>query len=166
MLRSYLPLIVANILLLTSCSTPKTSFTPSDSPSTAQLISNTKIIDTFTTDELFAEGGGGCGMSLWKANNNMPMSFLLFNGLEPNSMMMKIRGKMTKFERTEAEGFDFHGQKTFQTFTNQEQKITVKVAVIRGEKGETESVAIASGVILIVTEKDLQEMAVKGDAGC
>ena len=81
-------------------------------------------------------------------------------------MMMKIRGKMTKFERTEAEGFDFYGQKTFQTFTNQEQKITVKVAVIRGEKGETESVAIPSGVILIVTEKDLQEMAVKGDAGC
>ena len=96
--RCSFPLILANFFFLASCSSLKVNFTPPEASPTTQLISKDKFIDTFTTDELFASGGGGCGMSLWSANNDMPTSFLFFNGLEPNSMMMKIRGKMTKFD--------------------------------------------------------------------
>ena len=74
-------------------------------------------VGTFTTDDLFEAGGGGCGMTLWESDTNAPQTgFLLFHGIEDAAAFMVFDDKMTTLSRTVAKGKDFYGQKTEQTF--------------------------------------------------
>ncbi len=123
-------------------------------------------VDTFTIDELMAVNSGGCGMSLQAKSAKGTRNFLFFNGISPNSMVMKINGKMTRFSLVEAMGNEFYGQKNFQTFISEDKKIEVRVAVIQGKIGKIESIDISTGVMLIKTTDSFQELEVTGDAGC
>ena len=124
-------------------------------------------VGTFSSDELFNAGGGGCGMSLWKSDSNaLQKEFLFFHGIEDAKAFMVFDNKMTNLSRTTAEGKDFYGQKTTQTFVTDDKKITVEVKVNLGEKGEIESVNIPSGTITVSTQGKLKTFPVKGDAGC
>ncbi|CAN1208812.1 hypothetical protein TUMEXPCC7403_01225 [Tumidithrix helvetica PCC 7403] len=133
-------------------------------------------IGEFTLDQLFASGGGGCGMTLWKPNltprNSDRRNYIFFNGLNQDNnskrpMLMMLDGQIAKFRRIKARGSDFYGQKTFQTFQSLDGKIIVEVEVTLGKLGEIESVAIDKGVIRV---KKIGEPAivipVVGDAGC
>jgi hypothetical protein len=123
-------------------------------------------VDTFTIDELFAANSGGCGMSLQKKSAKGTRNFVFFNGISPNSMVMKINGKMTKFKLVESTGNDFYGQKNFQTFISEDQAVEVRVAVVQGSAGEIESLGIDTGVMLIKVDGSFQQLEVVGDAGC
>lgn len=124
-------------------------------------------VGTFTTDELFDAGGGGCGMSLWKAKTNFQQAgFLFFHGLEDSPAFMVFDGKMTNLSKTAFKGENFYGQHTEQVFMTEDNKISVEVNVILGAEGEIESVSIPSGTITVTTEDKTQEFSVVGDAGC
>jgi hypothetical protein len=123
-------------------------------------------VEGFTMDELFDSGGGGCGMSLWKAGSNPREATLFFNGIEANSTLMKINGEFVKFKRTDATGEDFYRQKTSQTFVSENGETEVKVDVKLGEKGEIESVGISQGTLQIEQAGETVEIPVVGDAGC
>ncbi|MBD2775863.1 hypothetical protein [Iningainema tapete] len=110
--------------------------------------------------------GSGCGMTLWRQNRAEKNKLVFFNGLEKNSMEMKINGKITKFSRIKASGKEFYGQRTLQTFSNQDGKIMVDVAVKLGAKGEIESVAIKEGTIRVKQNGQEVKVPVIGDAGC
>ncbi|MBW4563667.1 MAG: hypothetical protein KME32_21495 [Mojavia pulchra JT2-VF2] len=116
--------------------------------------------------ELEQISGRGCGMTLWKPNSANKNRFILFNGLNDNSMEMMINGKITKFNRVKANGKAFYGQKTFQTFRSQDGKITVDVAVKLGAKGEIETVAIKEGTVHVKQNQQKVKIPVVGDAGC
>lgn len=136
-------------------------------PVQVQTIASTfRGVDTFTSDELVAANSGGCGMSLQAKSAKGTQDYLFFNGISPDSMLMKINGKMTRFSIVAAEGNDFYGQKNFQTFISEDKKIEVRVAVTQGKVGEIESIDINTGVILVKTEDSFQELAVIGGAGC
>ncbi|MGF1514570.1 MAG: hypothetical protein ACFB5Z_12880 [Elainellaceae cyanobacterium] len=61
-------------------------------------------IDSFTTDELFAAGSGGCGMSLWKADTApRDEGFIFFSGME-GSAMMRLNGDLVTLERDQTTG--------------------------------------------------------------
>ncbi|PZV14717.1 MAG: hypothetical protein DCF20_12085 [Pseudanabaena sp.] len=140
---------------------------PANQPVKKQAISSAFAdINTFTIDELFAAKGGGCGMTLQAKATKGTQNFLFFNGISPNSMLMKINSKMTRFSLVEAVGNDFYGQKSFQTFVSEDKKIEVRVAVVQGKRGEIESLGISTGVMLVKTGDSFQELAVIGDAGC
>ncbi|TYQ24094.1 hypothetical protein PseudUWO311_20130 [Pseudanabaena sp. UWO311] len=130
------------------------------------IASNFRRVDSFTIDELFAAHSGGCGMSLQKKSAKGTRNFVFFNGIAPNSMLMKINGKMTKFRLVEATGNDFYGQKNFQTFVSEDQAMEVRVAVVQGAAGEIESLDIDTGVMLIKVNGSFQQLEVFGDAGC
>lgn len=124
-------------------------------------------VGTFSTDELFAAGGGGCGMSLWQAETNPQQSgFLFFGGLKDSPAFIVFDGKMTELSKIAAEGEKFYGQQTSQIFATKDNAIAVKVTVNLGEKGESESVSIRSGTIAITVGDKTQELSVVGDAGC
>lgn len=124
-------------------------------------------VGTFTTDELFEAGGGGCGMTLWKPETNpQKEGSLFFHGLEDAMSFMVFDSKMTKLNRTNSRGENFYGQQTEQTFITEDQKITVQVKITPGAEGEIESVNIPSGTITVITEGKTQELPVVGDAGC
>ena len=132
-----------------------------------QLITSAFIdVNTFNLDELFDSKGGGCGMTLQAKNEKRTQKFLFFNGISPNSMLMKINSKMTRFSLVEAVGNDFYGQKNFQTFVSEDKKIEVRVAVVQGESGEIESLGISTGVMLVKIGDSFRELVVIGDAGC
>ena len=139
---------------------------PADAPA---LQSNLEI-GQFTLQEIYDIGAAGCGMTLWNAaDNSQPpgeRSFLLINGLEENSMLMKIDGSVVRFQRTDFEGEAFYGQYLSQTFENSEQGIQVSADVVLGEQGEIESVSISEGMLRIEMNGAEQEFAVVGDAGC
>ncbi|EAW38319.1 hypothetical protein [Lyngbya sp. PCC 8106] len=148
---------------------------PSQTPETETNSSNIKPVtevatvpqvEGFTMDELFDNGGGGCGMSLWKSGSNPPETILFFNGTEANSTLMKINGEFVKFQRTEATGEDFYGQKNSQMFISEDGEIEVTVDVELGEKGEIESVGIPQGTLQIEQAGETVEIPVVGDAGC
>ncbi|NEQ43414.1 MAG: SH3 domain-containing protein [Leptolyngbya sp. SIOISBB] len=122
-------------------------------------------IDAFTTDELFAMGGGGCGMTLWSVDN--VGDFIFFNGLPGDSMWMKLDGTMTAFRRTAASGPEFYGQMANQTFVNSDADIEVNVTAKVGSEEGYESVNIEQGkLILEDASGGTLEMTVEGDAGC
>ena len=124
-------------------------------------------VGTFTTDELFDAGGGGCGMTLWESGTNVQQKgFLFFHGLEDAEAFMVFNHKITNLSRTFAEGEDFYGQKTEQTFVSRDRAVTVRVNVKLGTEGEIESVNIPSGAISITTQGKTKEFSVVGDAGC
>ena len=100
-------------------------------------------VGTFTTDELFDAGGGGCGMTLWKSDIEATQNeFLFFHGIEDAKAFIIFDNKITNLSRTVTEGQDFYGQKTAQTFATDDKKITVDVEVNLGKKGKIESVSI------------------------
>ncbi|PZO43292.1 MAG: hypothetical protein DCF19_04910 [Pseudanabaena frigida] len=159
----------ANTLPLTQV-TPtatKNKSIPDNQPVKKQLGNSTFTdINTFTIDELFAAKGGGCGMTLQAKAAKGTKNFLFFNGISPNSMLIKINNKMTRFSLVEAVGNDFYGQKNFQIFVSEDKKIEVRIAVVQGQRGEIESLGISTGVMLVKTGDSFQELAVIGDAGC
>jgi hypothetical protein len=146
----------------------QTSQTESNSSNITPVteVATVPQVEGFTMDELFDIGGGGCGMSLSKAGNNPPEGTLFFNGMDENSTLMKINGEWVKFQRTEATGEDFYGQKNSQTFVSEDGEIEVKVDVELGEKGEIESVEIPQGTLQIEQAGETVEIPVVGDAGC
>ncbi len=129
-------------------------------------IATVPKVESFTMDELFDSGGGGCGMSLWKPGSNPYEATVFFNGIADNSTLMKINGEWVKFNQTEATGEVFYGQKTSQTFVSEDGETQVKVDVELGEKGEIESVEIPLGTLQIEQAGQTLEIAVIGDAGC
>ncbi len=125
---------------------------------------------TFTVDELFAQGGGGCGMSLWQqSDGSLPEGVLFFNGLaQPPGdgfTLMKINGEFVRFQRTAAAGKEFYGQQTAQTFVGQEDDIQLQVDTTLGQPGEIESVAV-EGTLQLQQNGDTLTIPVQGDAGC
>ena len=124
-------------------------------------------VDTFTYDELFDAGGGGCGMSLWSITATLQQTgFLFFHGLDDAKALMVFDGKMTNLIKTSSQGEDFYGQHTEQVFMTEDGKISVKVNVRLGTEGEIESINIPSGIIAITAEDRTQEFPIVGDAGC
>ncbi len=124
-------------------------------------------VGTFTTDKLFAAGGGGCGMTLWSAATNVPQEgFLFFHGIEDASAFMVFDKKMTTLSRKVAKGKDFYGQKTEQTFVTEDRAISVQVNVNLDTERGIESVNISSGTIIVTTQDKTKGFSVIGDAGC
>ncbi|ELS02472.1 hypothetical protein Xen7305DRAFT_00021860 [Xenococcus sp. PCC 7305] len=124
-------------------------------------------VGTFTSDELFDAGGGGCGMTLWESKTDVQQAgFLFFHGIEDGAAFMVFDENLTTLSRTTAEGQEFYGQKTEQTFVTDDQAITVQVKVNLGAEGEIESVGIPNGLITVTTQGKTKEFFVMGDAGC
>lgn len=122
-------------------------------------------IDSFTTDEIFAVGSGGCGMTLWPVSNSD--EYILFNGLPDTGMWMKLDGTMTQFRRTAASGPKFYGQSASQTFVSQDGAIAVEVTASVGAEAGYESVNIQQGrLVLEGPSGGTTEIMVAGDAGC
>jgi len=106
---------------------------------------------TYSADELFAAGGGGCGMTLLSSGADFRTDgMLFFNGLESakGSAFMKLNGGLRRLVRTAASGEVFYGQQTNQSFETESfetesdamtppplPEITVDVAVTLGEPG-------------------------------
>lgn len=160
-----LPLILLSTLL--GCSnTSDISENLGDNTSDRQQAPPIEV-NSFSSERLFAAGGGGCGMSLWKAeageSNN---GFLFFNGIEKNSALISLDGKITKLNRISSAGEKFYGQQTEQTFTTEDGSTIVKVNVTLGEPGEIESVNIPRGTIALERGEQNKDITVKGDAGC
>lgn len=127
------------------------------------------FIGTYTTDELFAVDGGGCGISLWHADaasQPFPTNFLFFNGLEETSAWMKLDGSMTRLRRTASSGEGFYGQYTNQSFETLDGKTRVAITVTLGTEAGYESINIARGRFKLETEGRMVEIPVVGDAGC
>lgn len=128
------------------------------------------IIGDFTIDELFAAGGGGCGMTLWTPERvNMPPGdrrFVFFNGISDDSMLMNLDGNLVRFNRSDASGAEFYGQRTSQTFVSRDRRLVVTVDVELGDPGEIESVGIRAGTIRVEQDGAVVEIPVIGDAGC
>lgn len=149
--------------------TPESTEVDNSAPGTAPQA-GTLEVNAFTVDELFAQGGGGCGMTLWRQSDAPPREgFLFFNGLPQPSgdgfTLMKINGEFVRFQRTEAAGEEFYGQQTSQTFISQEDDIQLQVDTTLGQPGEIESVAV-EGTLQLRQNGDTLAIPVQGDAGC
>ena len=125
----------------------------------------TVSVDGFTTDELFAAGSGGCGMTLWTTNAGMD-DYIFFNGLPEEDMWMKLDGRMTKFQRTAASGDEFYGQTNFQSFVSLDGTTEVEVTVTVGTEKGYEAVNIEQGTLRLNDANGVVEKVVVGDAGC
>jgi len=124
-------------------------------------------VGTFTLDELFAAGGGGCGMTLWQHEANPHNDgFLFFHGLGDSLALMVFNDELTQLRRTVASGEEFYGQQTAQSFTTGNGAITVHVDITQGAAGEIESVGIPKATITIETQGQSADIAAVGDAGC
>ncbi|MGD1862603.1 MAG: SH3 domain-containing protein [Leptolyngbyaceae cyanobacterium] len=121
-------------------------------------------IEAFTTDELFAMGSGGCGMTLWPVD--APGDFIFFNGLPDTSMWMKIDGTMTEFRRTDASGPGFYGQLASQTFVSNNGAIEVRVRANAGTEEGYESINVEQGELILEDAGGETQVTVVGDAGC
>lgn len=120
-------------------------------------------IDSFTTDELFAMGSGGCGMTLWPVDTQ---EYIFFNGLEDTGMWMKLDGDMTQFRRTSASGPEFYGQAGSQSFVSLDSTTEVQVTVNVGSEKGYESVNVEQGTLRLETPNGATEITVAGNAGC
>ena len=156
----YLLKILLLVAITSACNSPSDNNSPPDNPDSSLNV------EEFTTDELFAHGSGGCGMSLWKTASNPSQSMIFFNGMEPKTMLMKINGELVKFERTNYAGEEFYGQFKEQTFINSDEDWRVDVKVELGEPGEIESIAIEKGGIKVKQDQQEVTIPVVGDAGC
>ncbi|MDB9527702.1 SH3 domain-containing protein [Oscillatoria sp. CS-180] len=137
--------------------------TASNSTSAAGNNSAEVSIDSFTTDEIFAVGSGGCGMTLWPSNTN---EFIFFNGLDNTGMWMKLDGDMIQFRRTAASGPEFYGQSGSQSFVSLDGAYEVDVTTTAGSDKGYEAINIDSGTLTLKTAGDATDIAVEGDAGC
>lgn len=88
-------------------------------------------------------------MTLWKQEDgHRPPGYLFYNRLTQRAgdefTLMKVNGEFIRFRRTAATGQEFYGQRTSQTFVDQEQAIQlqVDVDVALGQSGEIESFAL------------------------
>ncbi len=120
-------------------------------------------IDAFTTDELFAAGSGGCGMTLIPANGQ---GFVFFNGGAGEGMIMKLDGKLTRFRRTTGSGKEFYGQFSTQSFQSEDGATQVDVTVTPGDQAGAEVMKIDAGTLRLKRGNATKELSVKGDAGC
>ncbi|HSM83918.1 MAG TPA: hypothetical protein VLS96_19670 [Nodosilinea sp.] len=131
--------------------------------------SSPPAVESFTTDDLFAQGGGGCGMTLWHRDDGLrPSGYLFFNGLaEPAAAtaLMKLDGEFVRFRRTTASGAEFYGQYTAQTFISPDNAVQLQVETRMGSPGEIESVAV-EGTLQLQSNGDTITIPVLGDAGC
>lgn len=159
----------------TSPATTSPATTPSASPpvsavGASQPQAQAIAIGNFGFGDIDKLGAAGCGMTLWQpaesAKSGGDRRFILLNGLEVDSMLMKLNGNVVRFRRTAASGNDFYGQKTSQTFVSQDGKTTVRVNVTLGKKGEIESVEIKDGTLRVEQGSAVVEVPVVGDAGC
>lgn len=123
-------------------------------------------VGSFSTDELFAQGGGGCGMTLWQPELVQQGQYLLFHGMDDAPMWMRIDDQMVQLQRTAATGEAFYGQKTTQSFATTDGRVQVDVNVTLGEPGEIESVSIPAATVDV--KQGAKTVAIKaiGDAGC
>ena len=149
---------------------PASEVVPDNAKSAAATLTDTPLpptVQSYSSDELFAAGSGGCGMSLWRAEGNYNDSSVLFSGIgEGPQLLMKLDGKFNTFERMEGSGEQFYGQFAQQRFRNLAGNIEVETEVKLGAEGEIESVAIDEGRVVVTRDGVSQEIAVKGDAGC
>lgn len=170
-LRSLLLVLVMTPVVL-AC-TPVGNRAPSpSSPVMSDPTSNPTlpVIDRFTLDELFAQDGGGCGMTLWHRDDALRSpEYLFFNGLAQPSTdavaLMKLDGEFIRFRRIAASGDEFYGQQTSQTFASPDDAIKLQVDVTLGEPGEIESVSV-EGTLQLQQNGAMTEISVLGDAGC
>ncbi|MBE9102152.1 hypothetical protein [Vacuolonema iberomarrocanum] len=161
--------------------TPEPDATVAEAPATesspvAQAPSNTVAaasvdIGGFTLDEIYDLDAAGCGMTLWRAEAQSAAPgdrlFVLVNGIEDNSMLMKLNGEVIRFRRTAQSGEEFYGQYEEQTFQNESGNATVKASIEKGSAmGEMESVSISSGTLTVTMAGATTNIPVIGDAGC
>ncbi|MGB3310069.1 MAG: hypothetical protein WBG32_01295 [Nodosilinea sp.] len=166
-------LLVAGLVACTPTVEPGEDGTANPSPPVPESAetADTLEVNTFTMDELFAQGGGGCGMTLWpQSEESPPEGAIFFNGLAQPSddsfSLMKINGEFVRFRRTAAAGADFYGQQTSQTFVSQDDEdIQLQVDTTLGQPGEIESIAI-EGTLQLQQNGDTLTIPVRGDAGC
>ena len=145
---------------------PSSQTTPQPPPQPSQQISAPPEVGSFTTEALFDIGGGGCGMSLWRADSDPRQDgFILFNGID-GVAVMSIDGNLIPLERKTASGDEFYGQFTSQTFVGPDAAFSATANVVLGEPGEIESVAIPAGTLIVQSDSDVVEIPVAGDAGC
>ncbi|MGB3492995.1 MAG: hypothetical protein WBA57_09730 [Elainellaceae cyanobacterium] len=149
-------------------STPEENSTTSATSTPAPNANATDSVNigTFTSDDLFAAGGGGCGMSLKAVGGTWQEGGLFFHGLEDDPAFMVIDGAMKQLSRADASGEAFYGQRIEQSFVNDDGSLLVEVSVTLGEPGEIESVNIPEGLLLINQAGTQVEIPVEGDAGC
>ncbi|HEY9626682.1 MAG TPA: hypothetical protein V6C84_05225 [Coleofasciculaceae cyanobacterium] len=158
--RFALPLL----LLLASCSRPiALDNTPSVSPTPSITAPASITVDEFSLSQI---SGGGCGMTLWRPDRTANDRFIFFNGLQPQSMEMRINGQMMQFDRIQASGTEIYGQSTSQIFRSQNGFITVQVNVTLGKRGEIETVDIPEGSLRVLTDDSEITIPVVGNAGC
>ncbi|PSN11558.1 hypothetical protein C7293_23775 [filamentous cyanobacterium CCT1] len=175
-------LLVAGLVACTPTVEPAedgTANPPSPAPESAETDdaapgtmpqADTLEVDSFTVDELFAQGGGGCGMTLWQqSEGSPPEGFIFFNGMaqppDDGFTLMKINGEFVRFQRTAAAGEEFYGQQTAQTFVSQDDDLQLQVDTTLGEPGEIESIAV-EGTLQLQQNGDTLTIPVQGDAGC
>ena len=132
-------------------------------PTSTSSATTTPTINEFKLEEI---SGAGCGMTLYKRDRAQDNLFVLFNGLDPDSMEMKINGEFMTFQRIDEAGEPFYGQYPSQTFTNSDGSMSVEVDVTLGEPGEIESVAIPEGTITVTQDGQSTTINVMGGAGC
>ncbi|MBD2108179.1 hypothetical protein [Nodosilinea sp. FACHB-13] len=168
-LPSLLLLLTPVVLACTPVGTrpPDTSPPVLSDPTSNPALS---VIDQFTLDELFAQDGGGCGMTLWHRDDGLrSQEYLFFNGLaQPPAdavALMKLNGEFIRFRRIAASGNKFYGQQTLQNFASPDDTIKLQVNVTLGEPGEIESVAV-EGTLQLQQNGEMTEIPVLGDAGC
>jgi hypothetical protein len=142
----------------------------SSSPISSTTLAATSDIELFTMDELFNQGGGGCGMTLWKQDDGLrPPGYLFYNRLAQRAgdefTLMKVDGEFVRFRRTAAVGQEFYGQQTSQTFVSQDETIQLQVDVTLGQPGEIESFAV-EGTMQVQHSGQTVEISVRGSAGC
>lgn len=124
-----------------------------------------QIIEPYTLDELFAYGGGGCGMSLLLLKSEPGQGFLFTHGIDEEPALIKVEGEWVRLERIETEGAEFYGQSTSQTFMSEDGSIRVQTEVTLGER-QGEAIGFTDA-ILRVKQGDIEvEITVQGDAGC
>ncbi|MBD1875040.1 hypothetical protein H6F75_16255 [Nodosilinea sp. FACHB-131] len=146
---------------------PQTPSSPVSDPTSNPTL---PVIDQFTLDELFAQDGGGCGMTLWHRDDGLRATgYLFFNGLAQPSTdavaLMKLDGEFIRFRRIAASGDEFYGQQTSQTFASPDNAIELQVDVTQGDPGEIESVSV-EGTLQLQQNGEMTEIPVLGDAGC
>lgn len=149
---------------------PPSSSVLSEPASTPPPPSTLPTVDRFTLDDLFAQEGGGCGMTLWHRDDGLRSpGYLFFNGLaQPPAdavALMKLNGEFIRFRRIAASGDEFYGQHTSQVFASPDNAIQLQVDVTLGEPGEIESVSV-EGTLQLQQNGDMAEIPVLGDAGC
>ena len=136
------------------------------SPSTSENLTTVVQVDPFTLDELFDQGGGGCGMSLLQPNAAPGEGFLFTNGIDDSPALMKLDGQWVMLNRTAASGEEFYGQQTSQTFESEDGTVTVQIDVSLGAVGEIESVEFADVQLQVIQDTQVVDVPAVGGAGC